>query len=163
MTVILLYVTAAISVVALAALVLLYISFAVPLGDFPYGPTNDVLTLVHYAMLAPIVLAVHGLVKSSDHARARKTLLMGMAGIGFVVLLQLLLVTGVLPFEVQVLLVIPAFLLVLYWYIVAGSLGRESGALRTSRMLDVLAGLYVGYPFWAWRIAKTMRASELSD
>jgi hypothetical protein len=65
-TVILLYVTTAISVLALAALILLYVSFAVPVGDFPYGPTNNVLTLVHYAMLVPIVITVHGLVRVSD-------------------------------------------------------------------------------------------------
>ena len=162
-TVILLYVTAAISVLALAALTLLYVSFAVSLGDFPYGPTNDVLTLVHYAMLVPIVLTVHGLVRISDGARAKKALMVGMAGIALVVLLQLLLVIGVLPFEVQVLMVIPAFFLVLYWYFVAGTLGRKTGVLPTSRRLDVLAGLYVGYPFWALRVAKTLRASKRSD
>ena len=148
---------------ALAALVLLYVSFAVSLGDFPYGPTNDVLTLVHYAMLVPIVLTVHGLVRVSDGARAKKALMVGMAGIAMVVLLQLLLVTGVLPFGVQVLMVVLAFFLVLYWYVVAGTLGRETGVLPTSRRLDVLAGLYIGYPFWAWRVAKTLRSSELSD
>jgi hypothetical protein len=39
--------------------------------------------------------------------------MVGMAGIALVVLLQLLLVIGVLPFEVHVLMVIPAFFLVL--------------------------------------------------
>ena len=62
--------------------------------------------------------------------------------------------------EIQILMVIPPFFLVLYWYVVVGTLGRRSNVFSTSRKLDVLTGLYVGYPVWALRIAKSLENSD---
>jgi hypothetical protein len=155
-----LYLTAAISVIALLALALLYISFAVPLGSFPYGITNDLLTAVHYAMLVPITLFVHNRVKHVDEQRARTALWIALVGIVLIVMFQVMLLTGVLKFEIQILMVIPPFFFVLYWYVVVGTLGRRSSTFATSRTLDVLTGLYIGYPVWALRIAKSIQSSD---
>ena len=75
-----------------------------------------------------------------------------------VIVLQLLLVTDVLPFANQIVPVVIAFLVVLVWFIINGVLARSTDKLPSNMLLNVLAGLYVGYPFWAFSTWRRLRA-----
>lgn len=78
-----------------------------------------------------------------------------------VIVLQILLVTGVLPSEQQVGIVIAGFLVVLAWFVMIRYLGRSTDQLRKSMFLHVLAGLYFGYPVWAFSLARRLRTPGL--
>jgi hypothetical protein len=75
-----------------------------------------------------------------------------------VIILQILLVAGVIPFSVQIVLVVVAFLVVLAWFIMIGYLGRSTERLPKGKLLHVLAGLYIGYPIWAFSLARRLRS-----
>jgi len=75
-----------------------------------------------------------------------------------VIVLQVLLVTGVLPFANQIVPVVIAFLVVLVWFIINGKLASFTAKLPSNMLLSVLAGLYFGYPFWAFSVWRRMRA-----
>ncbi|GAB4481090.1 MAG: hypothetical protein Kow00124_28460 [Anaerolineae bacterium] len=80
----------------------------------------------------------------------------GAAGMLGVIVLQTLLVAGVLPFEQQIGMVIPAFLVALVWFVAAGILGRSTGIVPKSAVLGVLAGLVFGYPIWAFKVGRAL-------
>ena len=75
-----------------------------------------------------------------------------------VIVLQALLVAGVLSFEQQVGMVIPGFLVVLAWFVMVSHFGTPTDALPKSMLLHVAAGLYFGYPFWAFSLERRLRA-----
>jgi hypothetical protein len=77
-----------------------------------------------------------------------------------VIILQILLVTGVLPFANQIVPVVIAFLVVLVWFVINGYLARSTDKLPGSMLLHVLAGLYIGYPFWVFSAGRRMRSVE---
>ena len=85
-------------------------------------------------------------------------LLIGIPGMFAVIILQILLVTDVLPFANQIVPVVVAFLVVLVWFIVNGFLGRTSEKLPGGMLLHVLAGLYIGYPIWAFSVGRRLRS-----
>jgi len=76
-----------------------------------------------------------------------------------VIVLQILLATGILPFAGQIVPVVIAFLVVLVWFVPIGYLGRSTDKLPKSMLLHILAGLYIGYPVWAFVVGRRLRAS----
>ena len=76
------------------------------------------------------------------------------------IVLQVLLVTGVLSFTQQVGMVIIAFMVILAWFVLNGYLGRSTDKLPNSMLLHVLAGLYIGYPVWAFSLGRRLRALD---
>ncbi len=78
-----------------------------------------------------------------------------------VIVLQILLVTGVLPFAQQIGMVIVGFLMVLGWFVIMGYLVRSTDKLPNSMLLHVLAGLLIGYPIWAFLLWRRLRALGL--
>ncbi len=78
-----------------------------------------------------------------------------------VIVLQILLVTGAMPFARQIGLVIVGFLVVLGWFVMVRFLGRSTGKLPSSLLLTILAGLYFGYPVWAFSLGRRLRAPGL--
>ena len=51
---------------------------------------------------------------------------------------------------------IVAFMVILAWFIITGHLGRSTNKLPNSMLLHVLAGLYFGYPVWAFSLGRRL-------
>ena len=143
-------------VVSISGIVFLFLFFG-GAGD-EYGPLNDVAAIIQYALMLPIALALQQLLKPNHTERSRVVMRGGIVGMIAVILLQTLLVVGVLPFGIQIVLVIPAFLLVLTWFVRNRNLDHSTDIVPESMPLTVLAGLYIGYPFWAFKVGRRLLA-----
>ena len=124
----------------------------------PTGRLNDIAVIVQYSLMLPIALALYRVLRSHNPSLSLAALLIGIPGMLAVIVLQILLVTGVLPFANQIVPVVIAFLVVLIWFIINGYLGRSTNKLPNRMLLHVLAGLYVGYPFWAFSVGRRLRS-----
>src|SRR5829696_8271281 len=94
------------------------------------GTANDVVIIVQFVTFIPVALALRRWLPP-----ARSVQLATAAAIGAMVvvaILQLLLVAGVLAFDVQVVLVVATFLVVYAWVIAVSSTGHRSGTLLRS-------------------------------
>ena len=123
------------------------------------GRLNDIAVIVQYFLMLPIAIALYQILREFNPRLNLVALLIGIPGMLAVIILQILLVTGVMPFSVQILPVIVAFLVVLIWFIMVGYLGRSTERLPKSMLLHVLAGLYIGYPIWAFSLARRLRSA----
>ncbi len=119
-----------------------------------FGTFNDIAVIIQYLLMMPIAITLWRLLRPYRPTLSLAAMLIGMAGMIAVVLLQLLLVTGALPFSQQIGMVIIAFLVVLVWFIINQNLGRGTNILPRSMLLTVLAGLYFGYPVWAFSLGR---------
>ncbi len=124
----------------------------------PTGRLNDIAVIVQYSMMLPIPFGLFQILRPYHPNLSLAALLIGIPGMLAVVILQILLVTDILPFANQIVPVVLAFLLVLVWFIVNGFSGRTSEKLPSSMLLHVLAGLYIGYPFWAFSVGRRLRS-----
>ena len=127
------------------------------LGD-PMGRLNDIAVIVQYALMLPIAIALHQILRPHNPGLSLTALLIGIPGMLAVIILQILLVSGVMPFSVQIVPVVISFLVVLAWFIIVGILGRSTEKLPKGMLLHVLAGLYVGYPIWAFSLGRRLRS-----
>ena len=130
----------------------------VVMGD-PMGRLNDIAVIVQYLLMLPVAFALYQILRQYNHNLSLAALLIGIPGMLAVIVLQTLLVTGVLPFSTQIVLVVIAFLVVLVWFIMTGHLARYADKLPNSMLLHVLAGLYIGYPIWAFSVGRGLRSS----
>lgn len=145
------YVSGGVSAVGIVLLVGFFAS-----GIGALGTLNDVAVIAQYVLMLPIAVALHRAVRTTRPSASAASLVTGLAGMLGVVTLQALLVTGVVPFETQIGLVSAAFLVVLGWFLLVYRLGRHAGLLPGGLALHVMAGLYFGYPIWAFRLARRM-------
>lgn len=141
-------------VFAVIGLVFLTIFFAG--GPAYFGPLNDTAVIVHYILLLPIVFTLYPLLKPYGQRLNLVATIIGTGGMLGVIVLQTLLVVGVLPFQQQIGMVIVAFFAGLVWFIAAGRLGRPTGIVPKSTLLNVLAGLVIGYPVWAFKVGRRL-------
>jgi len=149
-------------VISIIGLVFLAIFFTGGPGYF--GPLNDLAVAIQYVLMLPIAMTVWLALRPYGERLNLIALLIGLAGMISVSTLQILLITGVLPFRLQIGMVIPAFLVTLGWFVLTGHLGRSSGILPRSRLLHILAGLYIGYPVWAFMLGhRLLRSSQIED
>lgn len=142
-------------VAAILGIVFLLIFFTI--GGI-FGPLNDIAVIIQYTLMLPIAVKVHRLVRPFAPRLAPITTLIGIGGMVAVIILQALLVVGVLPFNRQVWLVIPAFLVVLVWFLLVERTGRSDDRLPKGMLLHTLAGLAFGYPFWAFSLGRRLRS-----
>jgi hypothetical protein len=91
------------------------------------GSLNDVAIAIQFAAFIPVALALRPPLPATRAVRV--TTVTAVAAMVAVVALNLLLVAGVLSFDVQVLLVIAAFLVVYGWVVTISSAGHRTGAL----------------------------------
>ena len=89
----------------------LVLLFGVSIGAL--GTLKEIAVIAQYALMLPIAVALHRTVRTTRPGASAAPLATGLGGMVGVVVLQALLVTGVLPFETQVGLVITAFMVVL--------------------------------------------------
>lgn len=129
----------------------------VVMGD-PMGRLNDIAVIVQYSLMLPITIALYQILREFDTSLNLVALLVGIPGMLAVIILQIVLVAGLMAFSVQIGLVVIAFLVVLVWFIIVGYLGRSTEKLPKSMLLHVLAGLYIGYPIWAFSLGRRLRS-----
>ena len=127
----------------------------------PLGTLNDIAVVVQYVLMIPIAVALHQMLRLSRPNLSLTAVLLGVAGMIAVIVLQTLLVVDVLSFEQQIGMVIAGFLVVLAWFVMLHYLGRSTDKLPKSMLLYALAGLYFGYRFWAFSLARGLRSPGL--
>ena len=147
------YASGLVSIFGIAFLVAFFTTFIGPLGTL-----NDIAVVIQYLLMLPLALALHQMLRPSGPTLSLVALLLGIPGMVAVVALQLLFVTGVLPYAQYIVLVSAGFLVVLGWFLMVRLLGQFTGVLPRSILLHILAGLYFGYPFWAFSLARRLRA-----
>ena len=155
------YISGIVALLGIVFLVALYVTLFAFDEDAGFGRLNDISVIIHYTLTLPIALVLRQLLRLYGPALSLVALLLGVAGMAAVIVLQILLVAGVLSFSQQVGMVIVAFMVILAWFVITGYLGRSTNILPNSMLLHVLAGLYFGYPVWAFSLARRLRAPSL--
>lgn len=141
------YATAISGAVADLLLVLFFL-LAQPFSDVTnafswLGTANDAAVAVQFITAVPVALAVRRLLPPTRPVRVATTA--AVAAMAAVVALQLLLITRVLDFDLQVLLVSAALLVVYAWVLTASSAAHRVGSLpRPVTRLGLLVG--ASYP-----------------
>ena len=144
------YISGGVSVIGIVFLGLMFA------GWERFGPMNDVTIIFQYILVLPIVITVWMILRPQGNPLNTPMLVLGLAAMVAVIVLQVLLVTGVLPFERQVYMVTAAFVVGIVWYVATGQMARTLGVLPRSVPLQVLAGFYVGYPVWVFKFGQMM-------
>ncbi len=139
--------------------ILFLVAFFMIGGGMGFGTLNDIAVIAQYTLMLPIALALRQLLRPRGPLLSLIAMLVGITGMLAVIVLQVLLVTGMLPFAQQIGPVIAAFLVVLGWFILNGYLGRSTKLLPNSMLLHVLAGLYFGYPVWSSLVGRRLLRS----
>ena len=124
------------------------------------GWVNDVTGIVTLPLALPGILALHARVRPQAGAGADALLLVGIGAGGTIVVLQVLLVSGAVPFEQQIGPVSLAFLVLGVWFVLYGRLAARSGFFPHGTRLGVIAASYAGYPVWAFRLARALEGVD---
>jgi hypothetical protein len=99
--------------------------------DFMWlGSANDVMIIVQFLAFIPVALALRKWLPATRSVRIATAA--GVGAMVVVAILQLLLVTELLEFDVQVVLVVATFLVVYAWVIAISSTGHRHGTLPRS-------------------------------
>jgi hypothetical protein len=137
--------TSAITGLAANVLLVLFFLLAQPFGEVRsgfmwLGTANDWVIVVQFLTLVPVALTLRSRLPAT-RAVGLTTAAAVVAMVGTAVL-QLLLVAGVLRFEVQVWLVVPLFLVIFGWVLTASSAGHRHGTLpRPLTRFGLLLGM----------------------
>jgi glycopeptide antibiotics resistance protein len=94
------------------------------------GTANDWVIPVQFLAMIPVALALDRWLPRTRLVRV--TTVMAVGAMLAVAVLQLMLVAGVVEFDVEVLLVVPAFLLVYLWVFIVSSTGHRQATLPRS-------------------------------
>jgi hypothetical protein len=145
--------------VGLVFLIGMYAAFAAgreSLG-MTLGWVNDVTGVVTLPLAVPAMVVLHDRLRPATGRAGDALLLLAIGATIAIVVLQLLLVTRVLTFEQQIGPVMIAFAALGAWFIATGRMAARMGLLPQGTALGVLAAAYVGYPLWAFRVARVVR------
>ena len=143
---------AGISAVVSAFGIVFLLAFFGGLGG-QYGTLNDIAVILQYLLMLPIAYMLWRFVLVENKARSMGSMLIGMVGMLTVIWLQSLLVSEQIDFGTYIVIVSTGFLVAVLWFVLNGQMGRkEYEDWPTSVGLDILAGLFFGYPFWAWKM-----------
>lgn len=146
-------------VVSIFGVLFLIIFFA---GVDLFGPLNDAAVVVQYALMLPIATWVGVRQRQQGIRRSQLVMAIGLAGMLAVIVLQLMLIVGLIPFSRQIGPVSIAFLVVLVWFVASGRLAKNDDLLASGPIRLIAAGLYVGYPFWALALGRRV-LQEIRD
>ena len=123
--------------------------FAFVLMGDPMGRLNDIAVIVQYSLMLPIAIALYQILREFDPSLNLVALFVGIPGMLAVIILQILLVTGLMAFSVQIGLVVIAFLVVLIWFIyrtpgsLNGEVAKKHAPARSGRAIHWLPNLGV--------------------
>ena len=82
------------------------------------GVLNDVAVVIQHILMIPIALWLHKILSPSRPGLSRVGLLTGLVGMLAVIVLQLLFMTGMLPYAQYIGLVSAGFMVVLGWFLI---------------------------------------------
>ena len=150
------YASGVVGIFGIVFLVALYVALFTSDDQFGFGMINDISVIVQYTLALPIVFALHRLLRPHGPVLSLVGTVIGFGGMLAAIVLQILLVAGLLSFSQQVGMVIVAFMAVLVWFVITGYSGRSTSKLPNSMLLHVLAGLYFGYPVWAFSLGRRL-------
>lgn len=145
-------------VISIFGIVFLVAFFAGVGGEF--GTLNDIAVIIQYVLMLPIAVAFWRYLRPDNEQLSYIAFLIGLVGILTVIVLQVLLVANLIPFEAYILIVSAGFLVATVWFVITGIVGRSADKLPNGLVLDILAGLYVGYPIWAFRLGNRLLSWE---
>lgn len=145
------------AIVSIFGVLFLIIFFA---GVGPFGPLNDAAVVVQYALMLPIARWVGVRQQRQGLRGSQLVLAIGLVGMLAVIVLQGMLIAGMIPFSRQIGPVSLAFLVVLGWFLAGGRLARNDDLLESNPLRLIGAGLYFGYPFWAFALGRRLRRNE---
>ena len=123
------------------------------------GFVNDVTGVITLPLAIPGMLALHARIRPQAGRAGDALLVLAIGSTGAIVALQLLLVTRKLTFEQQIGPVTIAFLLLGAWFVLTGRVASRAGVLPQGTRLGVAAAAYVGYPVWAFRLARALEST----
>jgi hypothetical protein len=136
----------------------MFVAFAVeePATARALGRINDTLILVAYPLAAPSLVALRRVIRSGAPLQTDLATATGLAAVAAIAVLQGLLVAEVLTFEQQVGPVSVALLAFGASLVMLGDSGRRAGVLPDGRRMGLIGATYVGYPLWAWWVARRL-------
>ena len=152
---------AIISAIGVVFLVAMFVFFKTPRQDLAltFGLINDICVALQYLLAIPIALALYQILVAYNPALIRAATILGIAAMLVVCGLQLMLIFKAITFERQVVWVSLAMLLgVGSWLVITGIVARSTGKLPNSLLMSILAVPYIGYPVWAFWLAKRLLA-----
>jgi len=119
---------------------------------YTFGMINDICIATQYLLAVPIVLALYRLLVAQNPPLVRAATVIGLLAICAVIIFQLLLVFGVLPFERQVVWASLSLLFIGAWIIMVGIAAKSSGLFPWGMGPSIAGATYIGYPYWAFRL-----------
>jgi hypothetical protein len=146
-------------------LVLMYAAFAAGArtAGLTLGWINDVSAIVTLPLALPGVLALHARLRPTAGPSSDALLLLGIGAGGSIVVLQVLLVSGVVTFEQQIVPVSIAFIVIGLWFILYGRATDRAGLTRRGTRLGVAGATYFGYPLWAFGLAREVETASAAS
>jgi hypothetical protein len=124
----------------------------------PLGIASDIAVLLQYSLALPIPVALHQLLGDRAPRLSLAVMLLAIAAMTAIVVLQVLLLAGVLPFEQQIGPISSMFVILVIWFVATGYLGRSTARLPGRGLLMSLLGAsYFGYPVWAFWLGHHLR------
>ncbi len=147
------------AVFAVIGIVFIVIFYA---GVGIFGPLSDVAYMTQMIFTLPIVFYMYRRLEPQGKSRALGVTLLGFLAMTSVITLQVLLITGVLPFTTQIGLLLFSILFIVLWFVLIERYGREDDVIPHSRLLAVLAGMTIGYPVWAYRFRRNLKDADAS-
>lgn len=158
------FLSAIVAAVGIVFLLLLYVGFFTGSeGLLRFGPLNDFCIIVQYLLALPIVVAFHRILSPQSPRIAILASLIASVGIVGVVIFQYLLIAGAMTFEEQVGYASASLLVIGVWILITSTVARRDGLLNINLGVAVVGALYLGYPFWAYRVGQRLWSAERSS
>lgn len=148
------------SAIGVVFLIVMFALFATPsttLG-LTFGMLNDICVAIQYLLTIPIALALYRILMPYDAPLIRIATVIGIGAMVVIIVLQLLLVFGIVTFQMQVVWVSLAILIVGGWLVITGLVARSTGRLPNSVVMSAVAVPYFGYPVWAFWLGRRLLA-----
>ncbi len=122
-----------------------------------FGTLNDIALIIQYVLMLPIAFTFWRYLRENGEQLNHFAFLIGLIGIFTVIVLQGMLLSDQIIFESYIVIVSAGFLVTTLWFVITGVLGRRGGDKLPGGMgMDIFAGLYLGYPIWAYRVGKKL-------
>ena len=155
------YLSGIVSILGVIFLVVFYALYFTKNDGMGFGELNDSAVVIQYIMMLPIAFVLHSLLRTGRNFVSTFSLFIGIIGMLAVIVLQIMLLARILPFAVQINFVSIAFIVVAFWFVINRHLGRSGNIVPKSMFLTIMAGLYFGYPVWAFLFGRKL--NKLQD